>query len=77
MSVYPRYQGHRDKIVVYCYVHADFSGLWGHGNPQKPICDRSRTGFVVTFSNCTLFSLIKEFIENLVTGGGNLGFVSI
>ena len=32
-----------------CYTDADFAGLWGHGNPQDPICARSRTGFVVTF----------------------------
>ena len=30
------------------YADADFAGLWGHEDPQDPICARSRTGFVVT-----------------------------
>ena len=42
------------KLVVDCYDDADFAGLWGHENPQNPICARSRTVFVVTFSNCPL-----------------------
>ena len=29
------------KIVVYCHDDADFTGLWGHENPQVPICARS------------------------------------
>ena len=42
------------KLVVDCYADADFAGLWGHENPQDPICARSRTGFVVTFANLPL-----------------------
>ena len=42
------------KLMVHCYADADFSVLWGHENPQDPICARSRNGFVVTFSNCPL-----------------------
>ena len=33
------------KLMVDCYDDADFAGLWGHENPQVPICARSRTGF--------------------------------
>ena len=33
------------KLVVDCYADADFTGLWGHENPQDPIFARSRTGF--------------------------------
>ena len=47
------------KLVMVFYSGADFAGLWGHENPQGPICDRSRTGFVVTFSNCPLFWVSK------------------
>ena len=47
------------KLVVDCYADADFAGLWGHENPQDPIFDRIRTGFVVTFSNCPLFWVSK------------------
>ena len=42
------------KIDVDCYADAYFAGLWGHEDPQDPICARSRTGFVVTFANCPL-----------------------
>ena len=44
-----------NKLVVDCYYDTDFAGLWGHKDAQDPICDRSRTGFVVKFSNCLLF----------------------
>ena len=39
------------KMVVDFYADADFAGLWGHENPKDPICNRSRTVFVV---NCSL-----------------------
>ena len=42
------------KLVVNFYTDADFAGLWGHENPQDPICDRSRTVLVVKISNFTL-----------------------
>ena len=47
------------KLVVDCYADAYFSELWGHEDPQDPICDRSRTGFVVTFSKCPLLWVSK------------------
>ena len=40
------------KLAVDYYADAYFLGLWGHENPQDPICARIRTVFVVTFSNC-------------------------
>ena len=45
--------------MVDFYADADFSGLWGHEDPQDPICARSRTGFVVTFANCPLLWVSK------------------
>ena len=42
------------KLVVYCYADADFAGLCGHENLQDPIFARSRTGFVIIFSNFPL-----------------------
>ena len=45
--------------MVDCYADADFAGLWGHEDPQDPICARSRNGFVVTFSKCPLLWLSK------------------
>ena len=47
------------KLVLGCYTGADFAGLWGYENPQDPICDRSRTGFVVTFANFPLLWVSK------------------
>ena len=47
------------KLVVDCYADADFAGLWIHENPQDCICARSRTGFVVNFSNCALLWVSK------------------
>ena len=47
------------KLVVDCYADADFAILWVHEDPQRPICARIRTGFVVTFSNCSLLWLSK------------------
>ena len=48
------------KLVVDCYADADFAGLWGHEDPQEPIFARSRTGFVITFSNCPLLWVSKQ-----------------
>ena len=45
--------------MVDCYADADFLVMWGHGDPQYPICARSRTGFVVTFDNCPLLWVSK------------------
>ena len=47
------------KLDVDCYADADFAGLWGHEDPQDPICARSRNGFVVNFANCTLLWVSK------------------
>ena len=48
-----------NKLVVYFHADAYFSGLWGHKKPRDPICDRSRTGFVVTVSSFILFLVSK------------------
>ena len=47
------------KLVVDCYDDAYFAGLWGHEDPQDPICARSRTVFVVTFANFPLLWVSK------------------
>ena len=47
------------KPVVDFYDDADFAGLWRHEDSQDPICDRSRTVFVVTFDNCPLLWVSK------------------
>ena len=47
------------QLVVGFYADADFAGMWAHENPQDPIFDRSRTGFVVTFANFPLLWMSK------------------
>ena len=48
------------KLVVGCYADADFAELWGHENPQDPICARSRTVFVVTFCQLSYIVGVKN-----------------
>ena len=47
------------RIAVYCYVYAYFSGLRGHDNPQDPMYAKSRTVFVVTYSNFSILLVPK------------------
>ena len=72
MRIYRYIQGTNDNgllfnpsktLVVDCYADADFVGLWGHENPQDPICAISRTGFVVTCANFPLFWVSKLLTE--------------
>ena len=47
------------KRVADCHADTYFAVLWGYENPQYHICARSRTGFVLTFANCTLLWVSK------------------
>ena len=53
------------KLVVDFYTDAYFTGLRGHENNQDPIFSRSRTVFVVNFSNCPLLwvSQLHRYID--------------
>ena len=51
------------KLVMDCYADTDYARLWGHEDPQDPICARSRTGFVVTFANCPILWVSKKQTE--------------
>ena len=55
------------KLVVDCYADEYFARLWGHENPQDPICARSRIGFVVTFDNCPLLWVSKLQTEKALS----------
>ena len=65
-----------NKIVVDYYVDVGFSLLWGHDNPQDPIFNKGRNGFVVKFSNCPIL-----WVSNLQTNLGiytfRSGYVSL
>ena len=43
-----------DKLLVDCFVDANFARLWVAENPQDPVCAKSCTGYVLTFANCPL-----------------------
>ena len=45
--------------MVDCYADADFAGLWGHENPQYPVCARICTRFLVNIFNCPLLWVSK------------------
>ena len=47
------------KMVVDFYADIDFSRLCGHENPQDPIFDGSKNGFVVIFEFFPLLSVSK------------------
>ena len=40
------------ELKVDCYPDADFAGLWPYEDDQNPTCVKSRTGFVITLSDC-------------------------
>ena len=42
-----------------CYPDANFAGLWNHELPDDPHCVRSRTGYVITLSDCPVIWVSK------------------
>jgi len=49
-----------DKAMkLYCYVDADFAGLWNYESDQDLVCVKSRTGYVITLGNCPVVWLSK------------------
>ena len=53
-----------DVYKLNCYPDADFSGIYGHEIPTDPACVKSRTGFVITFDDCTVYLALKLYTEN-------------
>ena len=41
------------------YVDADFAGLWKHEDDQDHVCVKSRTVYIMTLGECTLYSVSK------------------
>jgi hypothetical protein len=57
-------KGTADKGIIFkpnksnnidCHVHSDFAGLFGVEDGLKPICAKSRTGYVISFVMSQLF----------------------
>ena len=46
-------------LKIDCYPDADFAGLWNHDSPDDPHCVRSRTGYVITLSDCPVLWVSK------------------
>ena len=42
------------ELKVDCYPDADFAGLWPHEDDKNPTSVKSRTGFVITLSDCPI-----------------------
>ena len=47
------------NLQVYCYIDADFSGLWGVGEDWNPLCIKSLTSFIIMFIGCPLTWVYK------------------
>ena len=50
---------HTKSLSLEYYADADFTGLYGVEDNQDPICVKSRTGYVITFANCSLLFVSK------------------
>ena len=44
---------------VDAYPDADFTGIYGHENPDDPACTKSRTGFISTSDDCLVLWIYK------------------
>ncbi|KAL7461645.1 hypothetical protein ACHAXS_003698 [Conticribra weissflogii] len=42
------------SLDINCYPDADFTGLYGHEDPQDPHCIKSCAGFVILVANCPI-----------------------
>jgi len=42
------------SFFLFCYVDADFAGLWKVENESDPVCVKSRTGYVLLLGGCPL-----------------------
>lgn len=70
------FQGTKDKGLIFkptkeltldCYSDANFAGLWNYEDDQVPVRVKSRTGYVLTLSNCPLIWASKLQTEGAVT----------
>ena len=51
------------KLHENCYVDYDLAGMFSYEDPHYPMCARSRSVYVVNFSNCPILWLSKLQIE--------------
>ena len=53
----------RGLFKIDSYPDADFSVMYGHDNPTDPACFKISTGYVITFSDCSILWQSKIQIE--------------
>jgi hypothetical protein len=62
------------SLKVDAYPDADFAGLYSYEKITDPACAKSRTGFLITVSDCPMVSVSKlqtETAASLDHGGGD------
>jgi hypothetical protein len=55
------------ELRVDAYPDADFAGLYGHEKTTDPACAKSRTGFLLTVSNCPMVWVSKLQTETALS----------
>lgn len=55
------------ELKVDAYPDADFAGLYGHEKVTDPACVKSRTGFVITVSDCPMVWVSKLQTETALS----------
>jgi hypothetical protein len=62
-------QPSKDQCNLDCYVDADFAGLWDLDTSDDPNSVKSRTGYIITFTNCPVLwaSILQTEIALSIT----------
>jgi hypothetical protein len=55
------------NLKIDAYPDADFAGLYGHEKSHDPACAKSRTGFVITVSDCPMVWVSKLQTETALS----------
>ena len=56
-----------DTFNVDAYPDADCAGIYGYGNPDDTACAKSRTGFIIKFSDCPILWISRFQTENALS----------
>lgn len=55
------------KLKVDAYLDADFAGLYGYNSNTDPACAKSRSGFLITVSDCPIVWVSKLQTETALS----------
>ena len=56
-----------DIFKVDAYPDAEFSGMHGHKKHDDPACEKSCTGFIITFANCPVLRIYRLKTETALS----------